>query len=387
MILWLSFFLCCVLTLTNLYNNPSTIPFNAIDEQGHMSYALHLITHHRWWPNFLHFNLFDVASHAELPTLNYINHPPIFYWLMKLAAMALPALEPIHFRVVALVIYLTGLVLYTRLGVAMSMSIAASILYGLTPLLVYLHLQMGFYNNDAVCFLGGMVATLASLHWLRGEHPRRAILWMGLGVILASVKLTALLLVGFYVAATILQRRSTLRSLPKHFILYGIITVILCTAPYLYMTLTFGSPAPTTPGQLAKLVECANCATQGLAPQSNFLPWLSFFLAQLANQLSVPETTFIPICVYLAALLVIAWQNRHNPRSWQNQPLVAMALASAAATLLTLSIHCAFAWHRYVEYGWIFDSLVRYYLPLLGAYAAVSGYAIAYAAHEPKEKP
>jgi len=375
-ILWLAFLLCCALTLNNLHQNPLTLPFNQIDEQGHISYALHLITHDRWWPDFSHFMMFDVPTQTELKALNYINHPPTFYWLIKLAHTALPWWEPIHFRAVALVIYLGAMLMYTRIGIALVMPIPSSILYALTPLLVYMYLQIGFYNNDAMCVLGGMIATLASLRWFRGEQPQRAILWMGLGVLLASVKLTALLLVGFYVMAAALMRLSTIRSLPKHYIIYGMIAAILCTAPYFYMMLTFGSPAPNTPGQLAKLQECLQCNSQGIAQHMDFLSWLPFFLSKFADQLSVAETTYLPIFIYAAALIAIFVSAKRPAILHRENAIYTMAIASAIATVLTLGIHIFFSWQRYSAYGWIFDSILRYYLPLIGAYAGVSACAL-----------
>jgi hypothetical protein len=383
-ILWSLFLLCVALTLGNIAKTPLTLSSDAVDEPSHISYALHLIAHARWWPDFTQFFLFDVPTGTELPARNYINHPPTFYWLMKLAHQLFPWWEPIHFRAVALVFYLVGMALYTRLGVALAMPVVPSAVYGTLPLLVYLYLQTGFYNNDALCFLGGGITTLYSFYWLRGDHPRRALLWMGVGVVLASVKLTALLLIGFYALACALQRPAALRALPKRYGFYALLAGLISVAPYAYMFLTLGSPAPNTPGQLAKLIECLHCHDQGLPASMDFFTWLTHFLARFADQLSVAETTFIPILLYALGLAVLLLPSRAALPRQHNPSLRAMAIASLIATLATVFIHAFFSWQRYRDYGWIFDSLLRYYLPLLGAYGAVIGQAIVHSTRTPK---
>lgn len=373
-ILWFGFLALCLLALNNLAQHP--IPFKAIDEHGHISYVLHLIQHHRWWPDFSQFMMFDVAKHTELGDPNYINHPPTFYWLMKLAHSVFPWWEPAHYRTFTVVLYLLAMALYTRIGLKLTMPIPASILYALMPLLLYMHLQIGFFNNDGLCVLGGVIATWASLQWFREAQPARAVVWMAIGLLLASVKLTGLLLVGIYVFSCLMQRRSHIRALPRACLVFGIATVLLCIAPYLYFALTLGSPAPTTPGQLALISECLGCPTQGATLHMAFIEWFGFFLAGFANQLSVNEMTLLPILLYAASLVLPAFVRPCPARCTPDTALRAIAIASATATLITLAIHTAFSWQRYRDYGWIYDSILRYYLPLIGAYAAVTSHAL-----------
>ena len=365
-----------VLALSNLSH--AAFPFNGLDEQGHISYTIHLIHDHRWWPDFLHFPMVDLATGATLDTPNYINHPPTFYWPMKVLSEAFPSLAPLHFRYFSLALSLLAMLLYMRLGAALAMPLAGTILYALFPFLLYLHVQIGFYSNDAMALLGGLVATHASLHWLNAENPPRALIWMLLGVLLASVKLTSLLLVGSYVAMCLLLRLRALFALPNYLLLVGLIVALICAAPYAYLFVAFGSPAPKTIGQIAQLNECLGCTHHNMP----FHEWLGYFLGQFANQLAVIELTFLPILAYIAALLAVL-----RPRALHAQPLRAMAVASAVATLLTLTIHTAFSWQRYREYGWIFDSLLRYYLPLIGAYAAVTCHALKPRPPMPNETP
>jgi hypothetical protein len=243
------------------------------------------------------------------------------------------------------------------------------------PLLVYMQLQIGFYNNDSLCVLGGMVVVAASLGWLRGKKPARALAWMGVGLLLTSVKLTALLLVGTYVLSCLLLRFSRLRMLPRHWLLYGLAVALLCAAPYVYMLVTLGSPAPNTAGQLALLSGHPTCRIEASA-RVTFTQWLAFFLIKFADQLSVSETTFLAILIYGTALLTVGVWRQQKPTTLHMDALRSVALASFIATLMTLTIHTIFSWQRYRDYGWICDSLLRYYLPLIGAYAAVSSHAL-----------
>lgn len=248
-------------------------------------------------------------------------------------------------------------------------------LYALMPLLLYMHLQIGFYNNDTLCVLGGMVATSASLRWLGGEQPTRAWVWMGIGVLLASVKLTALLLVGLYVLVCLVLRRGQLRSIPLGGWLYGVAIAALCVAPYLYMTVAYGSPAPNTAGQLALLADHPTCHTAP-ALRMDWITWLPFFFAKFADQHAISETTFFPIIFYGAALVALAFKWRAPSLNAENSGLHSVAFASAFATLATLAIHTIFSWQRHRDFGWICDSLLRYYLPLIAAYAAVSAHTL-----------
>lgn len=329
-ILWFGFLAVCLLALNNLAQHP--MPFSAIDEQGHISYALHLIQHHRWWPDFSHFLMYDVATGTEHSTPNYINHPPMFYWLTKLAYAFFPGLDAPWFRSISLVLSVLAMALYTHLGVKLAMPIPASLLYALMPLMLYMHLQIGFFNNDGLCALGGVIATWASLQWFREAQPARAVVWMAIGLLLASIKLTGLLLVGIYVFACLAQRSSHIRALPRACLVFGMATMLLCIAPYLYFALTVGSPAPATPGQLALMHACAGCPDQSTTAPMAFIEWLGFFLIGFANQLSVAEITFLPILLFAASLATPAFLRPGHAPAAPDTALRGIAIAAAAAT-------------------------------------------------------
>lgn len=362
-ILYASLIFFAFLCIANLSDHPA--PFQNIDEHGHLSYAQHLIQQHRWWPDFAHFPMYDIHSGHALEELNYLNHPPTFYWLTKLFAAVFSTFKEVDFRYLAQVFYGLAMLLYWFIGQQMLRSIAAAILYAMFPFMLYLYLQIGFYNNDSLCFLGGMLAVFASLRWMRAHRPAQAFLLMMLAVLLASVKLTALLLVGSFVLACVCLRPRHVCALHAANWVCAALVAAASIAPYLLLMHDFGSPAPNTPGQLFTLQQWRDSHT---APAEPFGVWLAAFLSGFANQLSVSELTFIPILLYVFSALGLLY-GLFRARLTLATPVVAVGLAGIIATCVTLVIHAWFSWQRYVAYHWIFDSLLRYYLPLISIYA------------------
>lgn len=370
----LAFLLMVVCVLKNLSENPLSAPFNQIDEQGHFSYAFHLIDRSAWWPDFSAFTMVEVATHRTLTALNYINHPPTFYWLARVMDMAMHPLPPEYLRYSAFALYMLGLVIFFHFGWRNTQHIHGAALYALFPFMLYMQLQVGFYNNDALAVPGGMIAVLGAHRWFAGNTPRRALLLMLAGLALASVKLTSFLLVGLFVLCALLMRRAQWRSIGRtQWFLSALALLTLCI-PYLYFANLYGSPAPTTPGQLHMLREL-HPPYRGERLELDFMQWLVTFFGNFADQLSVREVTFVPILAYLAASAALVWKLAKR-RVILAQPMVAFGLAALIATLTTLAIHAVFSWQRYQAHQWLHDSLIRYYLPLMGAYALISAQAL-----------
>lgn len=380
-ILWLGFAIFLLLTLNNIAQHPLTEPFNQIDEQGHISYAMDLVQRHHWWPDYGHFFMYDMVSQHEIAALNYINHPPTFYWLTKLATLLIPGFSPAYFRIVAQIFYGMAILIYWRIGHRRLRSIAAALWYVLVPFLLYVFLQIGFYNNDSLAMLGGMITGAASLHWFEGHRPLRAYWWMVLGLALATVKLTSALLIGSYVAACLWFGAKSTRSIPARDRWLGALLLTITAIPYAYFTLQFGSPTPETPGQTAliALPETLEPAHDGMRwifttkhewceqPPLHFFGFLLVFLGNFADQLRVTELTFVPLLVIMASLCYAAIA----PSS-----IRPLARATLLATWITLAIHAGFSWQRYQRLGWMLDSFVRYYFPLLGVYGYISALCI-----------
>lgn len=367
---WVMFFLFVAAIIANVARNPLAAGDTQIDEQAHLSYAFTLIAQDRWWPDFDHFPMVDRTTQKPLTDVNYLNHPPTFYWLAKLGHALYPPLNGTHLRALSLMLTIAAMAIYTRIGNRLALSPGGSIAYGMVPFLTYMHMQVGFYNNDAMALLGGMLVVDASLSWFRGEHIRRVFWLVLLGLALASVKLTAFMLVTLYVLCCMALTRHRLRELNvRHWLAAMLVGAALLT-PYAALFRQTGSIAPETPGQQLLMQHIpaegwSRLPIDGWVQQErmDFWPWLGTFLRHFAHQVERFDTTFIPLiflCIGFAAVV------RRRPVTPGQQ----MMLACCATSAMMLTVHIAFSWPRYQQYGWLLDSVLRYYFPLLGAYGA-----------------
>jgi len=338
--------------LQNLQRTP--FPFVQLDEQGHYAYARTLVIEQRWWPDFSQFSMIDSTDQPRNER-NYINHPPTFYWLAKI--LPLPRGEV--YRSLTVAIALLTFFFYLRLGYQLALPLAPTALYALLPLLFALYHQAGFFSNDSLAMLGGTLAVIGSMRWL--QNAPRAHWLMLLGIAGASVKLTALLLVGFYVAAVVAQHR---RRLPWPQLTVIALSLIVLALPYLWLWHTQGSPAPMTLGQADMLRHNATQWGWIDAPRMDVLPWLATVLQNFTDQYAGPEITAVPVLIVIASLLILSTTRKGDA--------TAIARAAAIATLLTLIVHLTYSWQRYREFGWLLDTFIRYYFPLLAAYGMSS---------------
>jgi hypothetical protein len=372
-ILWAGFLLFCIAAAYNIRTNPINDVVYTMDEQGHLSYALDLIQHHRWWPDFSDFMMYNVPSKP-----NYINHPPTFYWLAKLLHAFHPAITVNELRLSMLPFAFAAMLLYTLLGLRLCRSLLASLLYAMVPFLVNMQFQVGFYNNDCMAILGGMIVAWASLDWLETIRSRRAFWWMLAGLAFASVKLTSLMLVGLYALACVWQNPTARRLLARRDWFLTLLACILMVLPYLYLIYLTGSPVPETAGQVAFMTHNPPGDTWSRhyligwvqEPRLHFLPWLLVFFEDLDVQWSHHNLAFIPLLLIVAGFAIATL--RRSGRT----PLRQAIVACAVATSITLICNIAFSWPRYIRFGWLLDSNVRYYFPLIGIYSATTLYVI-----------
>ncbi len=365
---WL-FFLVATLHITQF--GVIGFPFVNIDEHAHYSYTLELLRSGRWWPDFNHFLLYDATSGQPTEALNYLNHPPTFYWLMELVQRIFPDINPIHYRLVPFAFYLAAMGIYARLGYLLKLPRIGTAIYVLLPPVLYVPLMGGYYSNDGMAVLGGMLASLGSFHWFSNK-AKRGFLFMAIGIALASVKLTAFMLTGAYVALALIIHCAPRRELPRISLPLGILWCLLCALPYLYLWMEYGSPVPNTPGQIYMLTHKPEAQAIAVLPRLDFLHFVPMALGRFFSQFATREMT--PLA--LIALIFSYGYFLLQPDKHAN-PVSRMMLASLIATLIVLAIHLVFSYQRYLEYGWLRDSLVRYYFPLLPAYGAAIGGAYA----------
>ena len=328
--------------------------------------------------DFHHFPLYDLATDKALHTPNYDNHPPTFYWLAKIVHAAWPTLTPQDYRNAALLTTIAAMALYTFIGIRLAMPLIGNVVYALMPWMINMHLQTGFYNNDCAAILGGMLVVYASLLWFARERLNQAY-WLGLfGLALASVKLTAFLLVGLYALTCLLLEFRAARAIAWRCWAFAVAVGILILLPYAYLIQLTGSPAPETPGQILLMTHhpagdnWSRILIRGWVqePRMDFPHWLLSFLHDFVVQLDSFDLTFLPLLLIALTLL------RATLQSQTRTPVSRMQRAGLISTGITLAIHATFAWGRYLHYGWRLDSGLRYYFPLLALYGSACGSAL-----------
>lgn len=369
-ILCFCFTLFAFCVLANVARNPLDAPDTQIDEQAHLSYAFTLIAQDRWWPDYTHFPMVNRTTQQPLTDVNYLNHPPTFYWLAKLLTHV-TTVDGTVLRYVSLALTLAAMALYARIGQRLALPAMGTLLYAMLPFLIFMHLQVGFYNNDAAAILGGMLVVRASLSWFRGERIPQAFWLVMLGLALASVKLTAFMLVALYALCCLMLRRPQLRQLKMHHWLAACLIGAALLAPYVMLFLQTGSLAPETLGQQLVMAHhpaegWSRVPILGWVPQERmeFLPWLLTFLRNFVNQVAGFDPSIVALGLIFLGFIASARQRAETP-------LQQIMLACCATSAMMLLVHIAFSWPRYHRYGWLLDSGLRYYFPLLAAYGAV----------------
>ncbi|MET0314677.1 MAG: hypothetical protein ABW275_09825, partial [Hansschlegelia sp.] len=292
-----------------------------------------------------------------------INHPPTFYMLAEPAYDALRALgaDPAAIRWLGLALSLGAYGALGALGLRAGWSALGFLGVFLAATLLKVPSYAAMFNNDQMAFLGGALAVIGAYRRTdqRAEGPGLAFLLAG--VALASVKLTAFLLVGLFAVLTLLAARSGDRNG-----LAGLAIVsALASVPFLALWATQGGPAPETIGQTLMLREGAAAHGWDIAARLTLPDYLMATPSMFAREISGGWCGL----ALLAALSLGPFAAFAAGSSAGDRSAVVVVRAAMLATLATLVVHLAFAYRRHLDYGWLGDLYPRYYFPLTGAYA------------------
>jgi len=356
------FAIVALLTLARAVEAP--FPFRGGDEQGHLSYVFDLVRTGQWWPDLAAMPLYDLAG-APREGLNFINHPPTFYWIAAPVQQRLAALGlgPEWLRAFTLIwsfaafATLALLMARARHGFAISTAIAAAMAFLLVPTFA------AFFNNDQFALFGGALACLGVLRRVEDRGDTAALALALAGVALCSVKLTALLMVGAFAAIAFLGRDLRRPDVPALALLVAL--GLLVSAPYGLYMLDYGSPAPTTLGQIEMLRAYVIELGWDRVPKLEPLEYLAQVPVMFSFQMGSSSIVFFAFLALCAAPLVAF----ARPRDEKEAAVATVARAGLIATYAVLVLHVGFAHRRYAELGWLGDLYPRYYFPLLGAYA------------------
>ena len=351
-------------------------PYTALDEHAHVSFAAYLTTHFALLPDFDAIKIIDFNMHIPTNVPDYINHTPIGYFVLNaldgLFGLSATNSADKFVRFSSLVLFSSGylvtvLTLFRQVALPLIMRVGLALL----PFLLQLPLFAGFFSNDSLAFLGGSLAVAGAMILLNTDHEDAgaglAITLVGL-LLAVAAKLTAALLVGLFVACTLvffaLQRRGFWRACLKPLPLILLVLIAVASIPYLLFIVKYGSPAPNTPGQILLL--------QGGDP-NRIMPLLQYLWESLLGAISnaggglgmVSAYALFFVSVILASLFHIYQLVTGRGRAGS---IPSIALAAGIATALMMLIQLTFSYHRHVTYGWQVELYPRYYFPLMGAY-------------------
>jgi hypothetical protein len=368
---WIAALVCAALFAGLCFHESASVafPYENLDEQGHVSYALHLARSSKFLPSLTDMRLFDFSANTWSGGLNFINHPPLAYHLLNLFSDFDPMgpgvrTASISFFVLGFAAILHGL---HRTGRFSNLGLAA-----VTMFCVLLKLQKfgETFSNDSVAFLGGGLAFLGTVMlWktdLSAHALQRALAIGALGTGLCiAAKLNAAVLAGLFVLASLgffaFQARKPHARVSRPLLLIVFLACLSLAYPYLVFIHEYGTPAPNTPGQIKMLSAGIDGPRLGLA---------AYLILSLkgAMENAGPDavvTYSIFAAVTAAAALMSAFRPRPDTGAF---PLKPIARAAVIATVLTLALHLAFSFQRHVQYGWQPELYPRYYFPLLGPY-------------------
>ncbi len=363
------------------------------DEIAHASYVAHIQHSGDALPDLTTMRLLDPRTFQFSGGQNYLNHPSYFYALLALLG---PTLEGhrralLAHRLIDVVIVAAGLLALLWLGLAARFPrqefYAFAVPLACIPVLAPL---AGSVNNDDLAFLGGAVATLGA--WQLVATGRDG--WLALafcGVLVAAwAKLTGLLLtvpmLGCVMAYMLWQKR-----LPWTWMITGTLVMAAAATPYLQFILSYGSPTPQTPAQLALLEHGARIAGWADLPRKSFPGYVGYFVVAFVadwmpalggRNLLQYSMLAIPVAALGCALAGIALSLR---RLWRRQDtaLDVVVIAGTVALVATFAIHVTYSYGRHLATGWLMDAYPRYYLPL-AAIVPLAGLSLLAAVKAPR---
>jgi hypothetical protein len=146
--------------------------------------------------------------------------------------------------------------------------------------------------------------------------------------------------------------------------LHRLAGIVLVGMPYALLWLTYGSPAPDTPGQIQMLAEGARQAGWDQRDRLSPTAYLIDFARQMLSAWMPRLDTRTPL-QNAALLLPLALFTVGVLGCWRDS----LTRAGAGAVFLTLAVHIVFSYQRHLETGWLLDAYPRYYLPMLGIWA------------------
>jgi hypothetical protein len=345
------------------------------DEVAHTSYIAHIQHSGNAWPDLTKMRLLDPQTFEFTDKPNYLNHPPKFYALLAKFGPTLEGHPQVLFvyRLIDVAITGIGLAALLWLGLAARFTreefYAYAVPIACIPALAPI---AGAVNNDNLAFCGGAIVTLGLWQALVTERDGWLVLALA-GVVAASwAKLTGFLLT-VPMASAVMTYLLLRGRLPWLWIPAALAALALAATPYFEFIMSYGSPTPETPAQVALITDGAHAAGWDVLPRKSFPDYVAYFagafIADWMPTIAVRNAfnyvmLVIPAAALVCAVLGIILSLR---RIWRRREtaLDVIVAAGSCAIALTLAIHLHFSYQRHLATGWLMDAYPRYYLPLM----------------------
>ena len=366
------------------------------DEVAHLSYVAQLQKNGEFWPKLETLRMLDPASFRFTAEPNYLNHPPLYYWLL---ARLGPAIEgnpgaTLAYRVFNILLATLGLAALLAIGLCARLDRMQFYAYAVPLFCIPVLAPIaGAVNTDNAAFAGGAVATLAAWQFL-ATGRRNWFAAMLAGFVLASwAKFTGLVLTGGLVGGALLYLLWR-KQLAARWLMPSLLALLLALAPYAVFLAQYGSPAPDTPGLLAMLHDGARAAGWADAPRLAFPAYVIHFMSEfIAGWMPtlVPRGALhyaalaMPVAAILCAVAGFALSVRRLLRR-QETTLDILVAAGMSAIAAALACHVVFSYRHHLATGWMMEAYPRYYLPL-AAILPLAGLSLLAAVHHLRWRP
>lgn len=359
-------------------------PLAGFDEITHLSYIAHIQSTGDLWPRLENLRILDdTLRFSDAPS--YLNHPATYYdFLAVLGPRILGNPNAILiFRLMNIVIASVGFYALLALGASLRLSkfeeYAWAVPLLLSPVLPAL---AGSVNNDNLAIAAGAVAVLATYRLAMTYQTNWLLIALAAMIAAGLAKLTGLLLVGGLVAGVLSYIIVTGHS-SRWWLAVAAAAALIASMPYIVFWMQYGSPAPSTAGQIGLLTTvvdgCGNQKFSGTRmsfPEyslnfvSNFIwNWVPVCAERNLLQISMLA---VPIFALICAVVGAGKAARRVVRR-EASPIDIVIVAGFATTAVTATIHLIYSYARHINYAVIGglptyafepDAYPRYYMPL-----------------------
>lgn len=353
------------------------------DEITHLSYVAHLQTTGEFWPRLDTLRILEPVTFRFTEAPSYLNHPPVYYHLLaRLGPTVLGNPDSVTaLRIINIAIALCGFAALLALGRSLALSrleqYAWVVPFLLAPVFVSL---AGTVNPDNLAIAAGSVAVFAAHRLAATGESRWLAALLGAMIAAACAKLTALVLVGGFVAGVI-GLMLWGRAARFWWALAFLAAALIASAPYIAFILQYGSPAPDTPGQIGMLtnVTADRTSEKTIATMSFGAYALRFAQIFLSEWMPVGYRSTLNYMMLifpaLALLCGLAVTQKASLRILRREASASdlVIFAGFGVAFFTLCIHAVFSYRHHAAYGivdglptysYLPDAYPRYYLPL-----------------------